>query len=104
MHVCICMCIIYVHTFNLYVYVCVIVCMNFDMYSDNKQQMSPLNHKSNFTSTAHTSTCCIWVGTDKGNVIMMTVHVKSSSTEDQPRTVELTPSGNVTIYSPTYVL
>ena len=46
-------------------------------------------------STAHTPTCCIWVGTDKGNVIMMTVHVKSSSTEDQPRIVELTPSGNV---------
>ena len=45
-------------------------------------------------STAHAPTCCIWVGTDKGNVIMMTVHVKSSSTEDQPRIVELTPSGN----------
>ena len=46
-------------------------------------------------STAHTPTCCIWVGTDKGNVIVMAVHVKSSSTENQPRTVELTPSGNI---------
>ena len=50
------------------------------------------------SSTAHTPTCCIWVGTDKGNVIMMTVHVKLSSTEDQPRIVELTPSGNVLLY------
>ena len=40
-------------------------------------------------STAHTPTCCIWAGTDKGNVVMMTVNIESPDTEDQPRTVEL---------------
>ena len=54
-------------------------------------------HKYNLIipSAAHTPTCCIWVGTDKGNVVMMTVNIESPATKDQPRTVELTPSGNV---------
>ena len=44
-------------------------------------------------STAYSPTCCIWVGTDKGNVIMMTVHTESPAAEDKPRTVEVTHIG-----------
>ena len=49
-----------------------------------------------YSPTAHTPTCCIWVGTDKGNVIMMTVDIESPTTEDQPRIVKLINKGNVT--------
>ena len=45
--------------------------------------------------TALTPTCCIWVGTNAGNVIMMSMHVKSPATRKQPRTMELTHTGNV---------
>ena len=50
--------------------------------------------------TAHTPTGTIWVGTNNGNVIMMSVHVKSSATKEQSRTLELIPGGNVlsTVY------
>ena len=34
----------------------------------------------------------IWVST---NVIMMSVHVKSSATKEQSRTLELIPGGNM---------
>ena len=47
------------------------------------------------SSAAHTPTCCIWVGTDKGNVIMMTVDIESPTTEDQPRILELGRKGNI---------
>ena len=43
--------------------------------------------------TAHTPTGTIWVGTNNGNVIMMSVHVKSSATKEQSRTLELIPGG-----------
>ena len=57
-------------------------------------------HKINTLNflTAPTPTGCVWVGTNKGNVIMMTVHIKSPATKEHPRTVELNHSGNLLLY------
>ena len=51
---------------------------------------------------AQTPTGCVWIGTNKGSVIMMTLQV-SPATGYQPRTVKLIHNGN-TLYTPLYTI
>ena len=77
---------------SVLVYVFVYVC-TFSHYKCTNTVSIDNSHYTLHSLAAHTPTGTIWVGTNNGNVIMMSVHVKSSATKEQSRTLELIPGG-----------